>query len=205
MESGWRSPERGYRAALFHLGALRRLNELGILAKLKTISCFPAVFDPLAMPFKASDFKGGEATGDLAVKLRGEIGLSDGGVYDNLGLEPIWKDHAIVLSSDGGAVFKFESEDSLLWRIQRYTAIQGNQALALRKRWLISSFLTGVMDGTCWGIGGLTSNYGPNAPQGYSPEISAMIANVRTDLDAFSEGADTYFGTTARPVTSAKI
>jgi NTE family protein len=28
----------GYRAALFHLGALRRLNELGILAKLKTIS-----------------------------------------------------------------------------------------------------------------------------------------------------------------------
>src|ERR1017187_1921091 len=28
----------GYRAALFHLGALRRLNEFGILAKLKTIS-----------------------------------------------------------------------------------------------------------------------------------------------------------------------
>src|ERR1019366_4465444 len=28
----------GYRAALFHLGALRRLNECGILAKLRTIS-----------------------------------------------------------------------------------------------------------------------------------------------------------------------
>jgi NTE family protein len=28
----------GYRAALFHLGAVRRLNELGILARLKTIS-----------------------------------------------------------------------------------------------------------------------------------------------------------------------
>ena len=28
----------GYRALLFHLGALRRLNELGLLAKLKTIS-----------------------------------------------------------------------------------------------------------------------------------------------------------------------
>ena len=28
----------GYRAALFHLGALRRLNEFGILAKLRTIS-----------------------------------------------------------------------------------------------------------------------------------------------------------------------
>lgn len=28
----------GYRAALFHLGALKRLNEFGILAKLRTIS-----------------------------------------------------------------------------------------------------------------------------------------------------------------------
>src|SRR4029079_5515854 len=29
----------GYRAALFHLGALRRLNELGVLARLDSISC----------------------------------------------------------------------------------------------------------------------------------------------------------------------
>jgi len=28
----------GYRAALFHLGALKRLNEFGVLAKRKTIS-----------------------------------------------------------------------------------------------------------------------------------------------------------------------
>src|SRR5262245_33569962 len=29
----------GYRAALFHLGAMRRLNELGLLGALDTISC----------------------------------------------------------------------------------------------------------------------------------------------------------------------
>ena len=28
----------GYRAALFHLGAVRRLNELGVLSKIETIS-----------------------------------------------------------------------------------------------------------------------------------------------------------------------
>ncbi len=29
----------GFRAELFHLGALRRLNELGVLSRLDTISC----------------------------------------------------------------------------------------------------------------------------------------------------------------------
>ena len=33
----------GFRAALFHLGALRRLNELGILARLKTITSVSGV------------------------------------------------------------------------------------------------------------------------------------------------------------------
>ena len=151
-------------------------------------SCFPPIFDPLAVPFKAGDFKDGDAKGELADKLRGKIALSDGGVYDNLGLEPIWKDHAIIISSDGGAVFKFDMERSFVWRVQRYIAIQGNQELALRKRWLISNFLAGVMDGTYWGVGGVTTNYGPNAPAGYSPAIATMIADIRTDLDAFSEG-----------------
>lgn len=68
-------------------------------------------------------------------------------------------------------------------------SIQGNQTLGLRKRWLISNFLTGVMEGTYWGIGSVTANYGPQAPAGYSEEISAMIAKIRTDLDRFSEGA----------------
>ena len=44
------------------------------------------------------------------------------------------------------------------------------------------------MDGTYWGVGGVTTNYGSGAPAGYSPEVATMIADIRTDLDTFSEG-----------------
>lgn len=150
-------------------------------------SCFPPVFDPLRMTFGASQYKGGKAEGPNSDAARSGVTLSDGGVYDNLGLEPIWKDHAIVLSSDGGAVFDFEADKNFLWRVKRYVSIQGNQALALRKRWLISNFLAGIMQGTYWGIESMTANYGPRAPKGYSEELSTMIAKIRTDLDRFSD------------------
>jgi NTE family protein len=151
-------------------------------------SCFPPVFDPMPVPFNASRYKGGKAQGASADAARGGICLSDGGVYDNLGLEPIWKDHAIVLSSDGGSVFDFAADKNFFARVERYISIQGNQALALRKRWLISNFLTGAMEGTYWGIGSLTANYGPQAPAGYPEDVAGMIASIRTDLDHFSEG-----------------
>ena len=150
-------------------------------------SCFPPVFDPLRMPFAVGLYKGGKAQGVAADAARAGVALSDGGVYDNLALEPIWKDHAIVLSSDGGAVFDFEADKNFLGRVQRYVSVQGNQALALRKRWLISNFLTGVMQGTYWGVGSVTANYGPKAPAGYSEELATMISKIRTDLDRFSE------------------
>ena len=39
-------------------------------------------------------------------QLDGEsLELTDGGIYDNLGLEPIWRDHAVVLVSDAAPSF----------------------------------------------------------------------------------------------------
>jgi NTE family protein len=151
-------------------------------------SCFPPIFDPLRMPFAPSQYKDGDAQGPEADAARAGIALSDGAVYDNLGLEPIWKDHAVVLSSDGGSVFDFAADKNFFGRVERYISIQGNQELALRKRWLISNFLAGVMEGTYWGIGSLTSNYGAKAPAGYSQDVVTLIAKIRTDLDRFSEG-----------------
>jgi NTE family protein len=107
-----------------------------------------------------------------------------------MGLEPVWKSHAVVLVSDGGAVFDFVPDRGLLSRILRYTAIQGRQATAVRKRWLISSFISHELEGTYWGIGSAAESYGePTA--GYSKAlVDRVVAEVRTDLDAFS-GAET--------------
>jgi len=150
-------------------------------------SCFPPVFDPLPIDLSPAQLRGGDVPdGPERDALMAGLRLSDGGLYDNMGLEPVWKDHETVLVSDGGSIFTAQADRGLVWRLERYVAIQGNQAEALRKRWLVSSFATGVLKGTYWGIGSAAQHYQPGA-QGYSLDIvRSRIANIRTDLDAFS-------------------
>jgi NTE family protein len=129
---------------------------------------------------------GNAAPGPERDKRIREIRFTDGGVYDNLGLEPIWKDHEIVLSSDGGALFPLDGDTGFIWEISRFISIPENQALALRKRWLISNFTSGQLKGTYWGIGGSRASYGLDG--GYSDDVVRnFIAAIRTDLDSFSD------------------
>jgi NTE family protein len=41
--------------------------------------------------------------------------LTDGGVYDNLGIEPVWKRYRTLLVSDGGAVTRPLSRPATNW------------------------------------------------------------------------------------------
>jgi NTE family protein len=146
-------------------------------------SCFPPIFNPLPVGIPVDAFKS-RRWGSLTAP---DVRLSDGGLYDNLGLEPVWKSHRVVLVSDGGAVFGSASDSGLLSRLGRYVDILDHQGHALRKRWLISSFIDGVMDGAYWGIGSSTTSFAGDGA-GYSKQLAGdVIAAVRTDLDAFSD------------------
>src|SRR5829696_7664489 len=148
-------------------------------------SCFPPVFDPMPLHLEPHQLRGGSARQTNRDELVSRLCLTDGGVYDNLGLEPVWKTAKIVLVSDGGAPFGFRSDPGAIRRVFRYTSIIGNQAVAIRKRWLISSLATGRLKGAYWGIGSTTEGHG--ASVGYPSDlVTDVIAKVRTDLDAFS-------------------
>lgn len=148
-------------------------------------SCFPPVFNPISLNLDPEKLSGGKANDPKRDGIVRGLTLSDGGVYDNLGLEPIWKTHKTVLSSDGGALFDFGADKNFIWDVKRYISIPENQALAVRKRWLISSFENHSMDGTFWGIGSARESY--KVPDGYSKKLATeVIGCIRTDLDAFS-------------------
>ena len=150
-------------------------------------SCFPPVFKPMSLNLNPKSLTGGKATGG-AVRDHCISGMTftDGGVYDNLGLEPLWKNHDIVLASDGGGLFPVGGDNGFSWEIGRFISIPETQALAIRKRWLIASFVTKKLAGTYWGIGGSASEYG--VQQGYSEKLAkGYIATIRTDLDSFLE------------------
>ncbi len=111
--------------------------------------------------------------------LRQRLELVDGGVYDNLGLEPVWKDHADVLVSDGGGVFRARTQRTVLGRLARSLEVLGRSGSNTRLRWLHAAYAREVLQGCTWGIDDVV---------GYPFAVVEAIARVRTDLDAFSLG-----------------
>lgn len=150
--------------------------------------CFPPVFDPMKARVNPEKMTGGRyPRGTARDRIIRGLRLSDGGLYDNLGLEPVWKNKSIVIVSDGGATFDATGDEGFFKRLKRYATVMGRQTTALRKRWLIASFKTGVMSGTYMGVGTLVSGYGPEYPGYPAHLVEKYIAEVRTDLDAFSD------------------
>jgi NTE family protein len=80
--------------------------------------------------------------------------LTDGGVYDNLGLETVWKNFDTVLVSDGGGKMGAEEEPKSDWgrHAYRVLGIIDNQVRSLRVRDLIESYQAGARKGAYWGI-----------------------------------------------------
>ncbi len=82
-----------------------RINEpdLPLAVAVAASSAFPPVLSPCTVDLEHEDWiteEGNDLTGD---EFRNEIRLSDGGVYDNLGLETAWKRYSTILVSDAGS------------------------------------------------------------------------------------------------------
>lgn len=154
-------------------------------------ACFPPVFNPLPIRVAPERFRGGDARREDEPTWReavSDLRLTDGGVYDNLALEPVWKDHDVVLCSDAGGIFDVASDRSVFQRLARYLGLVEAQARTLRRRWLVAGYVTGELRGAYWGVGGSRTRYVAGDRVGFSkPFAREVIATIRTDLDAFSD------------------
>jgi hypothetical protein len=118
----------------------------------------------------------------------GAIVLSDGGVYDNPGLETVWKDYQTVLVSDGGKKLAPDKQPAHNWLSQTYRVLEtiDSQVGSLRKRQLIDGYKNPANDhdGTYWGIGSQVKDYGLADPID-APEAHVVeLANTATRLQA---------------------
>jgi NTE family protein len=82
------------------------------------------------------------------------IKLSDGGVYDNLGLQPVLQRSATILVSDGGGHMSYEARVASDWirHLGRVLTVVDNQVRSLRKTHLIDEYERGTFNGAYWGI-----------------------------------------------------
>jgi NTE family protein len=125
-----------------------------LAAAVAASSAFPPFLSPLELKLKQGDFKPGTGQGLERPPFTTNVVLSDGGVYDNLGLETAWKRYQTVLVSDAGGMYQPEPQPKRDWfhHTRRVYDLIDNQVRSLRKRLLIDSYKHKVRSGAYWGI-----------------------------------------------------
>jgi NTE family protein len=114
--------------------------------------------------------------------------LTDGGVYDNLGLERVWKRCRTILVSNAGKNTPDIGSPTGRWVGQLFRTLNlvQQQAENSRKRILFGISNMGQRRVAFWSIDTPSSAYGLADALDLSPEEAARAANLRTRLNSFS-------------------
>lgn len=147
-------------------------------------SAFPPVLSPLTLDLDGFSFTPGTGQDLQMEPYTSEAVLSDGGVYDNLGLETVWKRYKTVLVSDAGAKNMPEPEPKRDWARHafRILSLIDNQVRSLRKRQLIDSYQRGLRTGAYWGIGTDMADYGVASHLVCPHDKTRLLAETPTRL-----------------------
>jgi NTE family protein len=125
-------------------------------------SAFPPVLSPVVLNFKPENYSPG-SFGDLSgERFITRVVLTDGGVFDNLGLETAWKRYKTILVSDAGTTFATPECPNRDWlrHAVRVLFIIDNQVRNLRRRQLVESYRAKLRKGAYWSIcADLTRDY----------------------------------------------
>ena len=149
-------------------------------------SAFPPFLSPVELRIADKDFAAGTGLDLQRAPFTTEVFLTDGGVYDNLGLETAWKRCRTVLVSDGGGLTADEERPERDWARHSYRILTllDNQVRDLRKRQLIGSFQDGTRLGAYWGIRTDIANYRLADALPFPHAASLELAGTPTRLAA---------------------
>lgn len=147
-------------------------------------SAFPPFLSPLELDLDPASFEPGSGH-DLQVEpYTRKAVLTDGGVYDNLGIETAWKKHGTILVSDAGGAPDPDPAPAKDWALHSYRAfnIIDNQVVDLRKRQVVGAYVDGTRRGAYWGIRSDIGHYGLKDPLPCPPERTYDLARIGTRL-----------------------
>lgn len=152
-------------------------------------SAFPPFLSPVVL--RVPDGAHVPGTGDDLQRppYTTRLVLTDGGVYDNLGLETAWHDHRTVLISDGGGHLGPKERPRALWprQLLRVVSVIDSQVRSLRKRQAIDAFKGDLRDGAYWGIRTNIADYRLDPVLDAPHERTLRLAGIKTRLGRMPE------------------
>jgi NTE family protein len=153
-------------------------------------SACPPVLPPVCLDLNPGSFEPNSGADLEQPPYTTHVVLTDGGVYDNLGLETAWKNYDTILVSDGGGHMGPEPSPHT-GRAQlalRISDLIDNQVRDLRQRQLIDSFTVGDRKGTYWATRSDIGHY--SAPGSLPCPLASTerLAAIPTRLAALDGG-----------------
>jgi NTE family protein len=155
------------------------------------VACSSA-FPPLLSPHRLRpmvDWESEEGNDCNGPEQRDELVLSDGGVYDNLGLETAWKRCRTLIVSDAGGLMAPEGRQHGDWlrHMVRVLRVVDHQVRALRKRQVIEGLRRGDRDGVYVGIRSDIDDYALSGALPAPLERTLELAEIATRLEGLPD------------------
>lgn len=158
-----------------------------------------AAFPPFLSPFTLS-LAGHEVLSTVGADLHtkeflSRVDLTDGGVYDNLGLSVLQGGHETLFISDAGSQLRVQSGPFHRWgwgQIMRAIDMPTENARAFQRRELISLFTDGSRSGALWRLGGALQNHPLSPFVTVHPDWQYYFRTIRTRLNRFSDAERGY-------------
>jgi len=167
----------------------RYLNPIKSVAEaVAASSAFPPVLSPVRIEFGANDFSSDPGP-CRRQPFTTRVMLTDGGVYDNMGIETAWKRCKQILVSDAGGKMQPEEDPHGDWARHslRINALIDNQVRSLRKRQVVSAFKSGVRTGAYWGMWTDPAEYPAHSNLALPQQEARALAETPTRLAAMPD------------------
>ena len=154
-------------------------------------SAFPPLLSPVELNLDPNDFTPDSGTNLQGNEFRTQVILTDGGVYDNLGLETAWKRYRTILVSDAGGRFGADADPKRDWarHTMRILFIIDNQVRSLRKRQIVGAYKQGLRKGAYWSISENLDAEQVVKPLDVPFSKTEALANIETRLQKLDQAA----------------
>ncbi len=180
----------------YRIGQNRKTGAVRLADAVAASSAFPPILSPKVLETEPGDWEQDpdpKKRGDLWPNedFRRKIHLTDGGVYDNMGLEAVFDRCDPVFVSAAGAPFSkapmaWLSTHSEVGVALRATGIMTEQIRALRRRMLMHRYIDDGIAGAYWNIASKIASYELSDPIVQDNAVTGAQQLIRTRLDSFS-------------------
>jgi NTE family protein len=155
-----------------------------VAAAVACSSAFPPILSPYRIDMRDSNWETEEGNDLTSPDYRDELVLTDGGVYDNLGLETAWKRCFTIFVSDAGSDMPDDPDPAIDWvfHMARVVKMIDKQVRSLRKRQVVGAYEAGVRMGAYIGIRSDIDHYELADPLPCPRDQTLKLAQTRTRL-----------------------